>query len=337
MNRLKKISLQAVALILLCQSATLMAADKLGPMMPMTGLHNAEFVDVYSDTIDDTFRIFVAPPLVVEPGKTYPVVYALDANGTFGMVMETARLLSFTEEIPPAYIVGIGYAVDSGLSGALSKRYRDLTPTEGGELEELTRQMATGTEIVMPGGGPLFLEFLRETIKPAIEASYPVDPKDTTLGGASLAGLFPAWTLLTQPDSFQRYIVISPSIWWNQEEVWQWEEAAAAQLQDIDATVFVTAGGLEQADVLKAEVSGWLENPPENLPLAAIQRLHDAYSKYGWPRMVTITPEFVDKLESRNYPSLEIDVHNMPHETHMSVGPGAWSRGLRYVFGHWRP
>jgi hypothetical protein len=42
-------------------------------------------------------------------------------------------------------------------------------------------------------------------------------------------------------------------------------------------------------------------------------------------------------LRSRNYAGLKIHCHNMPDETHMSVPPAVISRGLRYVFGHWRP
>ncbi len=61
------------------------------------------------------------------------------------------------------------------------------------------------------------------------------------------------------------------------------------------------------------------------------------YDKHGWPRMAEITPEFVDKLKSRNYPNMNIHCPNMPDETHMSVGAGAFSRGQRYVFGHWDP
>ena len=337
MKRMGKLGPAIGALLLVALAATSQAAGKLGPMTPMTGFHGAEFVDYYSAAIDEKFRIFVASPTFVEPGKKYPVIYALDANGIFGSVMEMVRLLAFTGEIPAAFVVGIGYAVDHGLAGALSKRYRDLSPTKGGVLEDMTRQWAAGAEPVTPGGGPAFLKFLREEIKPAIEAAYPVDPNDATIGGASLAGLFLAWTLLTEPESFQRYIVISPAIWWNQEEVWQWEEALAARTRDVDATVFVTAGALEVVDLLKAEVEGWRANPPPGIPASGVQELYDAYEKYGWPRMAAVTPEFVAKLKSREYPSLKIDVHNMPHETHMSVGPGAWSRGLRYVFGHWAP
>lgn len=256
MKRTGKLGPVIAALLFGAMAATSLAAGKLGPMTPMTGLHSAEFVDYYSAAIDERFRIFVASPTFVEPGKKYPVIYVLDANGMFGSVMEMVRLLAFMGETPNAFVVGIGYAVDHGLAGALSKRYRDLSPTKGGPLEDMTRQWAAGAEPVMPGGGPAFLQFLREEIKPAIEAAYAVDPADATIGGASLAGLFVAWTLLTEPESFQRYIVTSPSIWWNQEEVWQWEEATAARTRNIDATVFVTAGGLETVDLLKAQVGG---------------------------------------------------------------------------------
>jgi len=336
MNCAIKIVFPILTFVLSSLPGASLAAGNLGPMTPMTGLHNAEFVDFESEFVDEKFRIFVAAPTFVEPGKTYPVIYVLDANGFFGIVMETARLLAITNEIPAAYVVGIGYAVDEGLVGALSKRYRDLSPTKGGELEELFRPAGAAAETVMPGGGPAFLRFIVEELKPAIEAAYPVDPNDSTIGGGSLAGLFGAWVLLTQPEEFQRYIIFSPSVWWNEYEFWQWEEALAARTEDIDATAFVTAGGLERVALLKEQVKSSLDEA-EGPAKQHLEALIDAYEKYGYPRMASITPELVDKLKSRNYPSLRIDVHNLPDETHLSVGPGAWSRGLRYVFGVWEP
>lgn len=196
---------------------------KLGTTSPMTGLYNAEFVDYRSATIAEDFRLFVASPTFVEPGEKYPVNYVLNANGTSGLVMETARLLEPGENLA-TFVVGIGCAVDYGFAGALFKRFRDLSPTKGGELEDMKRRWtAAFAGPVTSGGGPLFLQFLREEVKPAIEAAYPVDPEDANIGGASIAGLFLTWTLLTQPETCLRYIIISPSVWWNQEEVWQWE------------------------------------------------------------------------------------------------------------------
>ena len=54
----------------------------------MTGLHEAEYFDLKSKSVDETFRIFVAKPFPLEPDKKYPVIYVLDGNGLFGMVMD---------------------------------------------------------------------------------------------------------------------------------------------------------------------------------------------------------------------------------------------------------
>lgn len=336
MKRVLKIVFSILTFALSLLPSHSLAADNLGPMMPMTGLHNAEFDDFESEFVDEEFRIFVAAPTYVESGKTYPVIYVLDANGFFGTVTDTARLLAISGEIPAAYVVGIGYAVDDGLVGTLSKRYRDLTPTRGGELEELFRRVGAAAEPVIPGGGPAFLRFIVEELKPAIEAAYPVDPEDSTIGGGSLAGLFGAWVLLTQPEEFQRYIIFSPSVWWNEYEFWRWEEALAVKTKDVDATVFVTAGGLERVELLKAQSQALLDDA-EGPAKEDIVALVDGYEKYGYPRMASITPEFVDKLKSRNYPSLRVDEYNLPDETHLSIGPAAWSRGLRYIYGVWVP
>jgi predicted alpha/beta superfamily hydrolase len=299
----------------------------------MVGTYKAEYRDIKSDVVGETFRIFISEPNMMEPGKKYPVIYMLDGNGTFGIATDVARLLSMGGKIPNAYVVAIGYSVDNGFMGTLDKRFRDYTPTLGGPFQAAVAQFDSTVE--KRGGGPAFLKFLQEELKPGIEADYAVDSGDATIAGISLGGLLPAWVLLTAPETFQRYVIISPSIWWNDEEVWQWEEATAAARKDIEATVFVTAGGLETQSLMKQELTAMaaIEGPGQ----AATQQVAALYEQYGWPRMASITPEFADKLKSRNYPGLTIDCYNLPDETHMSVGAGALSRGLRYVFGHWQP
>jgi hypothetical protein len=297
----------------------------------MTGLHEAEYFDLKSKSVDETFRIFVAKPSPLEPDKKYPVIYALDGNGIFGIAMDSQRIMALGMEVPPAYIIGIGYAVDTGFNGTLAKRFRDYTPTPGGELENITKASMDPEG----GGGSDFLLFIQDELKPLIESKYSVDPNDATIAGISLGGLFPSWVLLTQPETFQRYIIMSPSIWWNGEEVWKWESHFAQNHNDINAKVFVTAGSLETSEELKKQIQPILNMDG---PIAEIYKpIVKAYDKYGWPKMAEITPVFVDKLESRGYKNLKIHCHNMPDETHLSVGAGAFSRGLRYVFDHWDP
>ena len=316
-------------------ACTIVIGQKDIATITMTGLHEAEYFDLKSKSVDETFRIFVAKPFPLEPDKKYPVIYVLDGNGLFGMVMETQRMMALGMELPPAYIIGIGYAVDNGFMETMAKRWRDYTPTPGGELEAMTKVSLDPTGTVEGGGGSDFLKFLQEELKPLIESNYSVDPNDATIAGISLGGLFPSWVLLNQPETFQRYVIISPSIWWNQEEVWKWESRFAKNNNDINAKVFVTAGGLETSEELKRIIQQVLNMGG---PMAEMYKnIAKGYDKYGWPKMAEITPVFVDKLKLRGYKNLKIHCHNMPDETHTSVGSGAFSRGLRYVFGHWNP
>lgn len=312
-----------------------LSAGNLSEAVTMNGLYEAEYRDIQSSNVDETFRIFIAKPSYIEPGKKYPVVYALDGNGSFGGMMTTIRMQAMGFEIPQVFLVAIGYKVDNGFAGTMAKRFRDYTPTRGGELEAITKSQFDPTGSIQAGGGPAFLKFLLEELKPEIEKNYPVDPGDATLGGQSLGGLFPSWVLLTAPESFQRYVIISPSIWWNNEEVWQWMAQSVEAFEDINAKVFVTAGGLETAEQMQSDIKQAAASDGAWGKMMA--EFSSNYDKHGWPKMAEITPKFVDELNSRNYPGLTAHCHNLPDETHMSVGPGAWSRGLRYVFGHWDP
>jgi hypothetical protein len=147
--------------------------------------------------------------------------------------------------------------------------------------------------------------------------------------------LFGAWALLTAPETFQRYILVSPAITWNSEEVWRWEQDYADARQDLRATVFLSAGELEAAPVARSNAMHIAQNNPMLRP--RIEAIIAWCDENGWPRTAEIAPEFADRLRSRNYAGLKIHCHNMPDETHMSVPPAVISRGLRYVFDHWNP
>ena len=47
------------------------------------GISNPFFADIESSHVGDSYRIFVAPTLAAEPGKKYPVLYALDGNANY--------------------------------------------------------------------------------------------------------------------------------------------------------------------------------------------------------------------------------------------------------------
>ena len=85
---------------------------------------------------------------------------------------------------------------------------RDMTgPTENPEDKKIAPRT---------GGSEAFRKFIRTELMPAVAARYRVTG-ETAIVGESLAGLFVVETLFLEPDLFDTYIALDPSLWWNNE------------------------------------------------------------------------------------------------------------------------
>jgi predicted alpha/beta superfamily hydrolase len=87
-----------------------------------------------------------------------------------------------------------------------TERRRDLTgPTQNAEDKKIAARV---------GGSATFRKFLRDELMPDIKTRYRTTAA-TAIVGESLAGLFVIETFLLEPDLFDTYIAIDPSLWWN--------------------------------------------------------------------------------------------------------------------------
>lgn len=71
------------------------------------------------------------------------------------------------------------------------------------------------------GGGAYYVDFLEQTVLPAVEsAGYRVDLSTTglTMGGSSLGGLISCWACYTRPEKWASCVCMSSSFWWNSED-----------------------------------------------------------------------------------------------------------------------
>jgi predicted alpha/beta superfamily hydrolase len=150
-----------------------------------------------------TMHVYV-PPGYDEGLARYPVLYMPDGGlqEDFPHLANTVDELIRAGAIAPCLLVGIEN----------TERRRDLTgPTEvAGDLAVAPRV----------GGSAAFRAFVRDELIPAIEARYRCTARRAIVG-ESLAGLFVVETLLLQPDLFERYVAISPSLWWNRRDLVQ--------------------------------------------------------------------------------------------------------------------
>ena len=276
-------------------------------VFPQATIPNTEVRSLPSTIVDQEFRIYVALPLDYQTaGDSYPVLYISDANWIFGSVTENVRLLQLFREIPQMVIVGIGYPVND-FRKTQGLRVRDLTPTRNDAwIDGLLKLTQADFTTDGSGGADNFLKFIREELKPFIEANYRINSEDNSILGHSFGGLFALYALLQAPNTFNRYIISSPSIWWDPEAVFAYEENLAREHSDLSAKIFISAGTLEEA--MPVPVRG------------------------GQAKFITNMQAMVTRLQNRGYKSLTLTQHVFEDESHVSGAPGAISRGLRVVF-----
>ncbi len=246
-----------------------------------------EVTTLHSSAVGRDYRIYVALPLSYSKNttETYPVVYLLDGDLLFVTLTEPTRVLQAVKELPELIIVGIGYGMPWDDTGE-AKRLReiDFTPS-----------------VTPDWGAGQFLRFIQDDLFSYIDANYRTDPMDRTIAGVSLGGLFSLYVLFEAPETFNRYIAVSPGLWWNDGIIFEFEEEFADEHTDLPVKLFLAVGGLEE-------------------------------QQYPGSRMVSNLEKFHKRVADRNYAGLEMEMVVMEDETHHSVFPGAFSKGLRSVF-----
>jgi len=208
-----------LALFLTLASSTAMAA-----------VQQSEFA---STILDESVTLQIALPLgYAETTRDYPVLYVLDGNFFMNQAVSAVDFLStpryMNAMIPSFIVVGI----------TTGDRNHDFTPTHDAEYD--------GMAFPTSGGAEEFHRFLMNELIPFIDTNHrTADQK--ILSGWSLGGLFTTWTYLQHPASFDSYLAISPSLWWDDMVVGEWVKEVAANQGFSPRRLTVTLGSLERA------------------------------------------------------------------------------------------
>ncbi len=203
------------------------------PNLPFAIIPATEVRTILSSVVGQEYLISVALPFHYDehPEKTYPVIYVLDANLHFGMVVDMVRVMNyripFCNELPDAIIVGIGYPVIGTLTEihnqVMHLRMRDFLPEASEWGEKFISENFPISYHVGAAGADRILHFILQELVPLIESEYRVDATDRTLLGHSWGGNFAFHTLFNQPRLFQRYVVVSPDLPFDNENKYSQE------------------------------------------------------------------------------------------------------------------
>jgi predicted alpha/beta superfamily hydrolase len=273
--------------------------------LPPVSIPNSEVKTLSSKSVGQKYRILIALPInYAESNDRYPVLYVLDADMAFAYVTDMVRSAASLRAVEPLssyliarcvpdlIVVGIGYPTTwfEQPKAWWSMRTRDLTPTSNAD-----NARALGMEGTSGGNAGKFLRFMRDELMPYIGLSYRTNPNDSTIVGHSGGGLFALYVLFNRPETFKRYVVSSPSLWWDKKVMFKHEGKYASKHDELPAKLWLSAGSLERTIA------------------SDLKRL-------------------VETLEQRKYRGLEWESHVFEDEDHISVWGTAICRGISSVF-----
>ena len=217
----------------------------------------------------------------------YPVVYLLDgsADEDFIHIVGLYQFNSFPwiNRVPKSIIVGI----------ANVDRKRDFTyPTS---IESDKKKYPTS------GKSEKFIRFLARELQPYVDHQFKTND-DRTIIGESLGGLLASEILLKRPAMFNRYIIVSPSLWWDDGSLLKIKSIPFQNGFNRKTDVYIGVGKEGQA--------------PGDIPHF----------------METDAKLLVEKLRESGNQALKIHFDYLPEENHATVGHQAVFNALRLLY-----
>jgi predicted alpha/beta superfamily hydrolase len=279
------------------------------PEPPIT-LPNTEIRLITSKENNVAYKLFVSLPEGYHIKghhsylESYPVLYLLDPDVEFGMAENIARTMVNYDTIRPFIIVGIGYQ-NQDLINMKSKEFWDQW-TKNRARDYIPIQVEQGKEDFeggyheyqglsqITGGSSKFKDFIAKELIPYINQTYRTS-NERALLGHSQAGLFTDWMMLEHPDIFEKYIILSPSLWVEKGKILK----QSSKLQHSNNTTAYFAAGSMEYDARGSMVN-------------------DLKTFYG---SLPKDKDFKSNLEI------------IEDENHVSMVPIALTKSLKYLFG----
>jgi len=281
---MKTFCLSAMILLLLsCSFGALHAQN----VKEKVCLENTEQFSITSEYVKgENYLIQVGLPMGYSSSqKTYPVLYVLDGDYAFGITKGITDLLMIGKEIKGIIVIGISYG--KGVFAWSIKRTRDLTP---GHDTIFAKGQNTG-------GADSFLKFIQYELFPAVNRNYRTIPDSSAICGESLGGLLNSYILWKQPELFKGYIIISPSLIWNNKSVLKLESEYFVNHKELNKAVYIAYGSLDSKEVI-----------------------------------ISPATELIQMIQTHNYNGLRLVTRVFEGETHMSVPSVAITNGLKTLF-----
>lgn len=228
-----------------------------------------------SEILNENRTLNIYLPGGFDKAKSYPVIYLLDgaANEDFLHIVGLVQFYKMQFNMPDFLVIGI----------ANVDRKRDFTFHT--DLEDLKKDYPT------TGHSAKFIEFLEKELQPFVNKTYKTNETKYIIG-QSLGGLLATEILLKKPSLFTHYLIVSPSLWWDNESLLKQSKSLLDKQKEMNQYVYISVGMQEHKTMVKEanEIAGILKKkknlnvvyyPMENENHASIlhQSISEAFRK----------------------------------------------------------
>lgn len=194
---------------------------------------------IYSSRVKDSFEIYISAPKQIAPAKKLSVFYYMDANINSGKKLrEMIARPGYAEKVNSTIFVGIGHIGDFHVL-----RRRDFI------LPEIINGDTTG---ISENYGQVenFYRFLKTELTPLIDSTYNTNPKENSIMGHSLGGLFAFYCLFKNDTLFKKIYALSPSLWIDDYAIYKFNKLTQDSL--CKRNLYFSCGSLEIFNRIKA-------------------------------------------------------------------------------------
>jgi predicted alpha/beta superfamily hydrolase len=234
-----------------------------------------------------TLNIYLPEGYNPAEATKYPVIYLLDgsADEDFIHISGLVQFNSFEwiNQVPKSIVVGI----------ATVDRKRDFTFPTTIENDK--------TRFPTTGHSDQFIAFIEKELQPFIEKKYKTTESKMIIG-QSLGGLLGTEILLKKPSLFNKYVIVSPSLWWNN-----------GSLLDLDAEIL--------KENFKPQTEIYIAVGKEGLTPTEI------------PRVMEVDANLLaDKIKESKSKNVKIYFDYFPEENHGSILHTAVSNSFKFFY-----
>lgn len=253
--RLHRAGAIATALVLVACTPGPAGTEVCAPAAPTAAVPTAlgsgplaigETFTIDSHVLAETRRINVLVPTIYGEAidAPLPVLYMPD-GGTGEDFLHVAGLVQVSVSsgtMRPFMLVGIEN----------TERRRDMTgPTTNAE------DLAIAPRV---GGSAAFRRFLADELVPAVGQRYRTTD-ERAIVGESLAGLFVLETFFLEPELFDSYVALDPSLWWADQELLSSAKARLADRSLRGKAVFLASSNEPEISALVSQLADVLAKP----------------------------------------------------------------------------